>query len=92
MGIFDKFRREREPRDAEAWHNKGLAQAQFGKFSEAMKCFDRALKINPRYAWAWYRKEVALNSMGRHGEAKECFRKAVEIDPSLRNKIKSLSE
>ena len=47
----------------------------------ALRCFDKALKLNPHYVDAWVRKGVTLFDMEETYEALTCFNKAVEINP-----------
>jgi serine/threonine protein kinase len=63
------------------WYNKGGSLGSLGRFDEAIRCFDQAIKINPQYADAWYNKGGSLNSLGRFDEAIRCFDQAIKIDP-----------
>ena len=47
----------------------------------ALRCFDKALKMDPAYVDAWVRKGVTLFDMGEHYDAQVCFNKAVELNP-----------
>ena len=47
----------------------------------ALRCFDKALKMNPNYVDAWVRKGVTLFDTKETYEALTCFNKAVEINP-----------
>ena len=51
------------------------------KYSEAVDCFDKAIKINPLYYTAWCNKGVALDKLGKYSEAVDCFDKAIKINP-----------
>ena len=44
---------EIDPKDKEAWVNKGAALNRMGNFSEAITAYDKALKIDPNYVNAW---------------------------------------
>ena len=66
---------------AEKWVNEGVKLAEQGKYSEALRCFDRALEINPKDAFAWVGKGIVLNGLSRHEEALRCFERALAIDP-----------
>ena len=46
--------------DADAWYFKGFALNSLGKYDEAIKMFDKAIKIDPRDAAAWHNKGSAL--------------------------------
>ena len=90
--IFGK----KEPLAEEDWNNKGNALDALGKFQDAIKCYDKSLKINPRYDLAWGNKGNALKHLGKPQEAIECFDKALEINPRFAemwsNKGNALSE
>ena len=47
----------------------------------ALRCFDKALKMDPNYVDAWVRKGVTLFDTKETYEALTCFNKAVEINP-----------
>ena len=34
--------------DIEAWNNKGRALGQLGKYDEAIKCYDEAIRISKK--------------------------------------------
>jgi len=36
-----------DPKDAVAWHNKGLALYDLGRYEEAIRCYDKVLEIDP---------------------------------------------
>ena len=60
MGIFDGILGKKtgtipNPKDVDAWNNKGIALARQGKYDEAIKVFDLTLEIDPKYAKAWYK-------------------------------------
>jgi len=50
---------ELDPKDAVAWHNRGLALDELGRYEEAIRCYDTALGINPEDAIAWDNKIIA---------------------------------
>ena len=49
-----------EAKTADEWVNEGIELGQAGKYAEAIKSYDEALKINLQYADAWNNKGVAL--------------------------------
>jgi len=71
------------PQSAEAWHNKGVALGELGKYDEAIKACDKAIEINPQFATAWYNKGVCLNNLGKHDDAIKAYDKAIEINPQF---------
>ena len=69
-----------DPKDVDAWHNKGFALGLLGILEEdAIECFDKVIELDPKYVDAWYNKGFALSELGKHKEAKECFDKENEI-------------
>ena len=51
------------PDDVPAWYNKGIALDNLGKYDEAIKAYDEAIKLDPNDAVAWNNKGVALFSL-----------------------------
>ena len=47
----------------------------------AIRCFDKALKLNPNYLEAWVRKGVTLLDIGEDYDAQVCLNKAVKLNP-----------
>ena len=39
-----------------------------GKYDEAIKAYDEAIKLDPQYAMAWYNKGNALDNQGKYDE------------------------
>ena len=52
-------------------------------FDEAIKAFDKAIKINPQNARAWHNKANILYSMGKYEESIKIYNKARGLDPLL---------
>jgi hypothetical protein len=46
---------------------------------EAIKTYDKAIKLNPNYAEAWLKKGITLKSIQKNNEAKSAFRKTIEL-------------
>lgn len=66
-----------------AYFLKGNAQYNKRNYEEAMKCYDKAIKINPEDNKAYFNKGNALNALDKHEEAIECYDKAIKINPSI---------
>jgi len=64
---------------AEAWTNKGNALIVLGKYEEALKTYEEAIKANPTVWETWLNKGVLLNNMNLLDEAIVAFN---EGDPT----------
>jgi tetratricopeptide (TPR) repeat protein len=53
-----------------------------GRYEEAIRCYQKAIKIDPSNAKTHYNLGISLSAQGRYEEAIECYQKAIEIDPS----------
>jgi tetratricopeptide (TPR) repeat protein len=60
---------------------KGTSLVAYGKYEEALECFENALALNPNDPDILNKKGVVLRSLGRYDEATECFNKSLEILP-----------
>lgn len=49
-------------------------------YNDAVKCYEKATKINPEFKDAWHKKGVALERLGKYSEAKKCFEIAKELN------------
>jgi tetratricopeptide (TPR) repeat protein len=58
---------------------------KYGRYEDAIECFNEALEINPNVAFVWMNRGNALDDSGKYEEAIRSYRKALEleIDPSL---------
>ncbi len=80
--VFD-FVNRLNPKDAEAWSNKGVALGNLGRYEEAIQACDKVLELNPNYAEAWLNKGAVLGNLGRHEEAIQACDKVLELNPNL---------
>ena len=61
------------PKDAEAYNNRGLAYDQQKNSGKAIDDFTRALLLNPKLADAYFNKAVSCERSGRQAEAREAY-------------------
>jgi tetratricopeptide (TPR) repeat protein len=61
---------------------KGNEHIYKKEYSEAIRWYDKAIKIDPNDASAWTNKGLALDKIGKHKGAIECFDKALQVDPN----------
>ncbi len=62
---------------AVAWFDKGNAFLLMGRDKDAIKCYDKVIKIEPNRASVWARKGHALMLLGKYKDAIECFNKSI---------------
>ncbi len=66
--------------NAEDFYNLGLSLEKTGRYEEAAKAYQQAVKIKPDYAEAYYNLGVSLDDAGRYEDAIEAYKQAVRID------------
>jgi tetratricopeptide (TPR) repeat protein len=54
-----------------------------GKYSEAIKAYDKAIEMNPQLIQAWISKGFALNSLAKYDEAIKAFDQVIRIAPQF---------
>jgi tetratricopeptide (TPR) repeat protein len=52
-------------------------------YSEAIECYNQAIKIDPNYCHAINNKGIILDDLGKYSEAIECYNKAIQINPNF---------
>ncbi|HEX5392827.1 MAG TPA: sulfotransferase [Rhodocyclaceae bacterium] len=70
-------------RDADSWHNEGIALYKQDRFDEALACYDKALSLRPDAPLALNSKGFLLQDIGRMEEARDCFAQALELAPEM---------
>jgi tetratricopeptide (TPR) repeat protein len=61
--------------------NKATILEKTGKTDEAIKCYDRVIKIRPDFLYAYSSKALALGNLGKFTEALEYHDKAIKLSP-----------
>ena len=64
---------------AESWFEKGNQFFADGSYEDAVKAYDKAIRLNPSYVEAWYNKGTALQKLGRGDDAEKAFTKSEEL-------------
>ena len=65
------------------WYNKGAALSIQGKYDEAIKAYDEAIRLDPNFAMSWNNKGLALIDQGKLNESVEANDEAIKLDPNL---------
>ena len=71
----------KNPRDADAFYNRGLAWHKKGNFEKAIADYTKAIEINPKFAAAFYNRGIAWYDKGIRGKGSAFFIKAYKINP-----------
>ena len=78
---FYKEEVRKNPDDAKAHNNLGVAYDKSGKYQEAIESYKQAISIDPDYAAAHYNLGIAYYCSGKHEEAIKSYKQAIKIDP-----------
>jgi tetratricopeptide (TPR) repeat protein len=84
---------EIKPDYAEAWHQRGIMQAEAGDDQGAMFCLERAVTLNPRQFEAMAELAGKMEEYGDKPGALKLYRKALALDPhfgDLARKVRAL--
>ena len=68
---------------AEAYYNRGVANAELGKYAEAIANFDTAIKRDPDFMEAYYNRAVAKGVLGQHADALPDYNTVIDLDPDF---------
>ena len=58
-------------------------QPNLGKTGDAVKAYDRALRLRPSFTRVYKSKAQALEKLGRYEQALAAYNKALELEPKL---------
>lgn len=73
---------KKEPTEEEKLYSKGLNFQKEGKYKEALKEFQNALKIKPDYVSALRSMGICFKALKVYNKAIENFRKAIKFNPN----------
>ncbi|MFX0079739.1 MAG: tetratricopeptide repeat protein, partial [Candidatus Hermodarchaeota archaeon] len=65
-----------------AWIDMGELLGNINRVDEAIKAFDRAIKLDSKNARVWYDKGVALGLIDQHANAVKAYRMATTLNPN----------
>jgi tetratricopeptide (TPR) repeat protein len=71
----------RNPIDADAYNNRGLAHSARGEYDRGIIDFDRAIQLDPKLAAAYNNRANAYRSKGDYDHAVADYSQAVRLDP-----------
>ncbi len=74
-GAIGKFTAviERAPNHSRAYYERGMSRAREGKFVEAKKDLDQAIRINPRSVWSYISRGILWKRLGDGKKSLEDF-------------------
>ncbi len=67
----------------ECWAAKGDEFYDQGKYEDAIRAYDEAIRMDPQFAAAWNNKGVALDELGKYVDAVHCCAQAIRINPEV---------
>lgn len=70
-------------------YKKAVEKRKAAHFREAIRLFDKIIKIDPKHADAHAGKGNCLIGRGQYREALACFEKALDLDPQNANTWRS---
>ena len=71
---------ELNPKFAEAYNDRGVAYADLGNPTRAIKDYNKAIQLNP-HALPYNNRGVTYSKLGNYQQAINDFNKAIELDP-----------
>ena len=81
--VLESYNRliEIDPKNVNAWHNKGIVLDYLGRFEEAIEAYNQAIEIDPMDPITWNNKGCTLENLGCFKGAIEAYDQAIKIDP-----------
>ncbi len=77
-------------KSAENYFSEGVSAFAEKNYREAVRQFEKALKVNPEDANTYYYLGNCYGYLGDKQKAEECLEKAVELDPELKGAVEVL--
>jgi tetratricopeptide (TPR) repeat protein len=73
---------EKKPEDANEYFLRGCAYHELNMFQEAIKFYQKAVKIKPDFVEAFINLGVAYYKLGQYTEAIDAYKQAIRIKPN----------
>jgi tetratricopeptide (TPR) repeat protein len=70
---------ELDPKNDDAWYNKGITFDNLKRYEGALEAFDKAIDLDPQNASAWYIKALALDNLGKAEVSIQAYERAYEL-------------
>ena len=80
------------PKDAEAYYNRGNAKYRLKQYKEAIADYDKAIELKPEDAQAYYNRGFAYREVGKKEEADADFSTWAKLIGERTKEIKETSE
>ena len=81
---------ELNPKDPDAWNNRGLVYNRLGRTQEALSDFNKALELDDLNGQAYNNRGLVYLKLGKHNEAIEDLKKAGRLGvPEAEDYLKS---
>ena len=75
---------EKDPSDFKAWNNlAGILFDSLNKPMDAIRCMERAMKLEPQNKLGWSNLASMVGRLGRHEKALEFAGRALALDPQM---------
>jgi Flp pilus assembly protein TadD len=74
---------EQEPKNVEAFNNRGVAYFSLNEFQQAITDYDQAIEINPKNAKAFYNRGIAYSDLGEFQQAITDYDQAIQLNPKF---------
>ena len=76
--------RKAPPDDATTWNKMGIAYQMMFNMTEAMRCYQKSLKLSPKNSNVLNNLGTAYDAQKDYRAAEKMYRKALKIDPNAR--------
>jgi tetratricopeptide (TPR) repeat protein len=79
------------PRDSLAWTILGNVHCELDSYTEADKCYERALNLDPQQHQAMTGKGILYRKLGLYQKSLEAYEQAIAIEPSYAEAYSSMA-